>query len=218
MVWSNLFKSEKDRKREEDKKRRKAFREAERAVDTVKERIDKLKAERDKSWNEARQYLKYGQKAAAQRGIQACRASEMLISKLEMKRWVFEQLLSKMELAKTDQDFSQSLSAINTVTQIDPESVADVLDEVQDKIGEQVDTDKIWEKVYGKEMEGVETKMTDVVPSIEDMERQLQDEVAEDLASARTMATREDDQTSPGVKQQIGEGRRRIRDLLEGDK
>ena len=145
----------------------------------------KLKKDRDKSWAEGRQYLKDGQKAAAQRCLQACRASEMLMSKLEMKRWVFEQLLSKLELAKSDQDFSQALGAINTVVKIDPEAVADVLGEVQDKLGEQVDTDKIWEKVYGKEMEGVETQMTDVIPSIEDMEKQLQDEVAADVGHAR---------------------------------
>ena len=140
------------------------------------------------------------------------------MSKLEMKRWVFEQLLSKLELAKSDQDFSQALSAINTVVKIDPEAVADVLGEVQDKLGEQVDTDKIWEKVYGKEMEGVASQMTDVIPSIEDMEKQLQDEVAAEVGSPRPIKTAEDGESGPGVKQQIGEGKRRLKDLLEGDK
>ena len=218
MGIGDLFKSKKEREREDAKKRRKAFREAENAVDVVKERIAKLKKDRDKSWAEGRQYLKDGQKAAAQRSLQACRASELLMSKLEMKRWVFEQLLSKLELAKSDQDFSQALGAINTVVTIDPEAVADVLGEVQDKLGEQVDTDKIWEKVYGKEMEGVASQMTDVIPSIEDMEKQLQDEVAAEVGSPRPIKTTEDGETAPGVKQQIGEGKRRLKDLLEGDK
>ena len=218
MALTDIFKSKKDRDREEAKKRRRAFREAEKAVDTVKDRVTRLKSDRDKSWAEARQYLKDGQKAAAQRGLQACRASEMLISKLEMKRWVFEQLLSKLELAKSDQDFTKSLEAINTVVQIDPEAVADVLDEVQDKIGEQVDTDKIWEKVYGKEMEGVENQMTDVIPSMEEMERQLQDEAAADLESPGIITETGQSETSPGLKEQIGQGRRRLKDLLEGDK
>ena len=217
MALGDLFKSKKEREREEAKKRRKAFREAENAVDVVKDRIGKLKKDRDKAWGEARGYLKDGQKAAAQRCLQTCRASEMLMSKLEMKRWVFEQLLSKLELAKSDQDFAQALSAINTVVQIDPEAVADVLDEVQDKLGEQVDTDKIWEKVYGKEMEGVETQMTDVIPSIEDMEKQLQDEVAADLGSPRPIKATEEGETGPSVKQQIGEGRKRLKDLLDGE-
>ncbi len=218
MGLCDLFKSKKERERDQAKKRRKAFREAENAVDVVKDRIAKLKKDRDKSWGEARQYLKDGQKAAAQRGLQACRASEMLMSKLEMKRWVFEQLLSKLELAKSDQDFAQALGAINTVVQIDPEAVADVMDEVQDKLGEQVDTDKIWEKVYGKEMEGVENQMTDVIPSIEDMEKQLQDEVAADLGSPLPSMTAAEGEGGTSVKEQIGEGRRKLKDLMEGDK
>jgi len=218
MPLGDLFKSKKERERDAAKKRRKAFREAENAVDVVKDRVTKLKRERDKSWDEARKYLKDGQKAAAQRCLQACRASEMLMSKLEMKRWVFEQLLSKLELAKSDQDFTQALSAINTVVKIDPEAVADVMDEVQDKLGEQVDTDKIWEKVYGKEMEGVETQMTDVIPSMEDMEKQLQDEVAADLGSSRPIRELEEGETGSSNKEQIGEGRRKLKDLLEDDK
>jgi len=218
MALGDLFKSKKERERNKAKKRRKAFREAENAVDVVKDRVGKLKKDRDKAWGEAREYLKDGQKAAAQRCLQTCRASEMLMAKLDMKRWVFEQLLSKMELAKSDQDFAQALSAINTVVQIDPEAVADVMDEVQDKLGEQVDADKVWEKMYGKEMAGVETQMTDVIPSIEDMEKQLQDEVAAELGSSRPIKVTEGEEAEPSVKQQIGEGRKRLKDLLEGDK
>lgn len=218
MAIRDLFKSKEERDREEQKKRRKAFREAEGAVDVVKERVGKLKKDRDKSWNEARQYLKDGQKAAAQRCLQTCRASEMLMTKLEMKRWVFEQLLSKLELAKSDQDFTKALGAINTVVKIDPEAVADVLGEVEDKLGEQVDTDKIWEKMYGKEMEGVETKMTDVIPSIEDMEKQLQDEVAEDISQDRPSKKKEKTGTDPTVKDRIGGSKERLRKMMEDDK
>ncbi|OQB42915.1 MAG: hypothetical protein BWY09_00348 [Candidatus Hydrogenedentes bacterium ADurb.Bin179] len=218
MSLGDLFKSNKERERDLAKKRRKAFREAENSVDAVKDRIKKMKMERDKSWNEARRYLKDGQKSAAQRSLQSVRASEVLMGKLEMKRWVFEQILTKMELAKTDNDFTQALNAINVVINIDPESVADVLGEVEEKLGEQLDTDKIWEKMYGKEMEGAETQLSDVVPSMEDMEKQLEDEVAADLSGARPIRETEDGEVMPSLKQQIGEGRKRLKDLLEGDK
>jgi len=218
MPFGDLFKSKQDRDRDMAKKRRKAFREAESAVDVVKDRIKKLKGDRDKSWAEARGYLKDGQKGAAQRCLQTCRASEMLMAQLEKKRWVFEQLLSKLELAKSDQDFAQALGAINTVIQIDPEAVADVLDEVQDKLGEQVDTDKIWDKVHDKEMEGVQHQMTDVVPSITDMEKLLEDEVAADLGSKRPVKQADRESSGPSKAEQIDEGRKRLKDLLEGDK
>lgn len=224
MALGDLFKSKKDRDRDAARARRKAFRQAENSLDTVKERVDKLKKERDAAWQEARTYLKDGQRGAAQRCLQTCRASEVLIGKLEMKRWVFEQLLSKLELAKTDQDFSQALSAINTVVAIDPEQIADVMDEVQDKLGEQVDSDKIWEKMYGKEMAGVENQMTDTIPSIDDMQKQLEDEVAADIGTdttKRTTAAPEKETASgeggSSTKEQISEGRKRLKDLLEGE-
>jgi hypothetical protein len=216
MGLRDLFKSNKERERETKRKRRKAFREAENAVDAVKDRAKKLKSERDRAWAEARQYMKDGQKAAAQRSLQACRANEMMISKLDQKQWVFEQLLTKLELAKTDQDFSQSLAAINTVVEIDPEQVADVLDEVNDKLGEQVDTDRIWERAHDKEMEGVAEKMTDVIPSLEDMESQLMDEVAAEIGGGQASEAAE--HASGSKTEQIGEGHRRLKDLLEDEK
>ncbi|MCC5828474.1 MAG: hypothetical protein JJU36_03415 [Phycisphaeraceae bacterium] len=218
MAFGDLFKSRKDRERDQAKQRRKAFREAENAVDVVKDRIRKLKADRDKSWNEARVNLKDGQKAAAQRCLQGVRANEVMMGKLEMKRWVFEQLLTKLELAKSDQDFSQALGAINAVVTIDPEAVADVLGEVEDKLGEQVDVDKIWEKVYGKEMEGAETQMSDVIPSTEDMMKQLEDEAAEDIGTARPSKAREKAESEGGVREQIGEARSRLKKLMEEEK
>lgn len=220
MALGDLFKGKEERIREEQKKRRKAFRQAENAIDIVKDRIGKLKRDRDKAWGEARQYLKDGQRAGAQRCLQTCRASEILMTKLEMKRWVFEQLISKLELAKSDQDFAQALSAINIVIKIDPEAVADVLGEVEDKLGEQVDTDKIWEKMYGKEMEGAQAQMTDVIPSIEEMEKQLEDEVAADLGAEKPSRARaKASEGEPSVKDKIGEARQRLRKLLgEEDK
>ena len=46
MGLGDLFKSKNEREREASKKRRKAFREAESAVDDVRGRIDKMKRDR----------------------------------------------------------------------------------------------------------------------------------------------------------------------------
>lgn len=218
MTIVDIFKSKAERERDATRKRRKAFREAENAVDVVRDRVAKLKKGRDQAWSEARQYLKDGQKTAAQRLLQTCRASEVLMSKLEMKRWVFEQLLSKLELARSDQDFTLALSAINTVVKIDPETVASVLDEVQDKLGDQVDTDKIWEKMHEKEMEGAQTQMADVIPTIEDMAKQLEDEAAADVGGTRPVRVKEDGEVESSLTQRIGAGRKRLKDLLEEER
>jgi len=108
--------------RQELKLGRKAFRLAENAVDTIKDRVGSLKAERDRSWAEAREYLKSGQKAAAQRCLKNVRANELILDQLEKNRWVFEQLLTQLEFSKTDQELCQTLLAINAVVEIDAET------------------------------------------------------------------------------------------------
>ncbi len=216
MAIGDLFKSKGEREKEERKKRRKAFRDAENAVDAVKDRVNGMKGERDKAWKEARQYLKDGNKAASQRSLQSVRANEMMMLQLEKKRWVFEQLLTKLEMSKTDQEFAQALSAINTVVEIDPDAVADVLDEVQDKLGEQVDIDKIWDKTYDKEMVGVEGKMTDSIPTVEDMMKDLEDEVVADVRGGKI--TESESSGGSKVTEEIGEGREKLKKLLEEEK
>jgi len=215
MGLGDLFKSKTEREKEQRKKRRQAFRQAENAIDAVKERVTSLKAERDSSWAEAREYLKAGQKGAAQRSLQSVRASELMGDQLEKKRWVFDQLLTKLEMSKTDQEFSQSLGAINAVVEIDPETVADVLDEVQDKLGEQLDVDKVWNKMFDREMVGVE-KASDTIPSVEDMMKDLEDEVVADVRGSKVVES----EPSGGskVSEEIGEGREKLKKLLEDDK
>jgi hypothetical protein len=214
MALGDIFKSKSDIEKEERKKRRKSFRDAEGAIDAVKDRIKAMKDERDRNWQEARACLKEGKKAAAQRSLQSVRASELMIDQLEKKRWVFEQLTTKLELAKTDQDFAAALNAINTVIKIDPDQVADVLDDVQEKLGEQLDIDKIWNKTHDKEMSGVEA-LSDSVPSVEDMMSMLNDEVAADVLGPKVVASNAESAGGSSVAEEIGLGRRRLNDLLE---
>lgn len=216
MAIGDLFKSRLDREREAKGRRRRAFRDAEGAVDAVRDRIKKLKADRDKAWGEARNYLRDGQKAAAQRNLQTCRASELMMSKLEMKRWVFEQLLTKLEMAKTDQEFAGAMTAINMVVRIDPDQIADVLGEVEDKLGEQLDTDRVWEKMNGKEMDGIETSMAETIPSVDQMLKDLEDEVGaqqENELPAREHAAAGRN-ADPGDTADL---RRRARQIIDGN-
>lgn len=214
MGLGDLFKSKAERDKEDRKKRRQAFRQAENAVDAVKDRVGALKAERDRSWGEAREYLKSGQKAAAQRCLQSVRANELMVDQLEKKRWVFEQLLTRLESSKTDQEFSQALRAIDAVVEIDPETVAEVLDEVQDKLGEQMDVDKVWNKMFDREMVGVE-RASDMVPSVEDMMRDLEDEVVADVRGGKAV---ESETGGSQIAEEIGEGRAKLKKLLEDEK
>lgn len=209
MSIADLFKSSIQIEREKNRARRRALRDVERAADTVKDRIVTLKKERDTAWTQAREYLRDGQKSAAQRCLQSVQANELMMGKLERKSWVFQQLATKMEMAKTDQEFSGALAKLNATLEIDPESVGEVLDDVDGTLSEQGDIDKIWEKEYCKEMNGL--GQSDAIPSVEEMMVNLQQEVVAEVNGGKTV-----NKTSSGsLSEAIGEGRRKLKDLME---
>ncbi len=204
-----LFKSKKEREREARRDQRHAFRQAENAIEDVKDRIKQMEKDSSKIWAQARDYMKAGQKAAAQRSLISYRASQVLMTKLEQKRWVFEQYFTKMQAAKSDQQFADALSAMNKVVRIDPERVADVFDEAQDLLGEQVDADRFWDKLYTKETEGASAGLEDHIPSLDDLGKQLEQEAAAEVGGNTAQAGAE-------VDARIKAGQERVRNLLDG--
>lgn len=207
----NLFKSKKERERDERRDRRHAFRQAENAIDDVKDRVKSMEKESKKQWDTAREALKSGQKAAAQRALTSYRASQVLSTKLEQKRWVFEQYMTKMQAAQTDNQFAAALGALNQVIKIDPERVADVFDSAQDILGEQVDADRFWDKLYGKEMEGATGALEDHIPSMAELSGQLEQEVAAEVGGATAPAS-----ASQAIDGRLAAGQERVKKLLEG--
>ncbi len=207
----NLFKSKAERAREERRDRRHAFRQAENAIDDVKDRVKGLDKECKKHWDAAREALKSGQKAAAQRALTSYRAAQVLATKMEQKRWVFEQYLTKMQAAQTDNQFATALGAINQVVKIDPERVADVFDTAQDLLGEQLDGDRFWNKLYGKEMEGATGALEDHIPTMEDLGGQLEQEVAAEVGGAAAPAA-----ANQAIDSRVTAGQERVKKLLEG--
>ncbi len=207
----NVFKSPSERRREERRERRHAFRDAEKAVDSVKDRQMELEKEAKKSWDAAREALKNGEKAAAQRALVSYRASQALVVKLEQKRWIFEQYITKMQVAGSDAQFADALGALNKVVNIDPEKVMDVFDTAQDLLGEQVDGDRFWEKMYNKEMEGATGTAKDYIPSMEDLGAQLEQEVAAEIGGAATPVA-----AGKEIDARVSAGQDRVKSILDG--
>ena len=88
--------------------------------------------------------------------------------------------------AVTDSEFAKALAAVDKVTNINVEMVEDVFDEAGDLLAEAGDTDKFWAQMYGKEVEGSTGALQDHIPSMEDLEKSLQEEVAGKIAGAVT--------------------------------
>lgn len=199
------------RRRLERRERRHAFRDAENAIADVRARQAELDKESKKQWELARTALKNGEKAAANRALTASRAAQTMAMKLEQKRWVFEQYLTKMQVAESDNQFASALAAVNKIVNIDPERVEDVFGATQDALGEQVDADRFWNSMYEKEMEGAHGSLQDHIPSMEDMASQLEQEVAAEIGGAAAPASAEST-----LAARISEGQKRVKDMLEG--
>lgn len=219
MGFTDLFKSSKEIEREKNRARRKAMRKAEKAGDVVKDRIEELRKSRDTAWMQAREYLRDGQKAAAQRCLLSVQKYELEMGRQERKSWVYSQKVTRMEAAKTDQEFATALAELNATLEIDPEKVGEVLDDVADTLSEQDDIDKLWEKEYEKEMKGL--SQSDAIPSIAEMMGNLEKEVAADVRGGKSVTANVSSAGKDavgGIAEKIGEGRRRLKELLDGKK
>lgn len=179
-----FFKTGKEKERAERREKRHALRRAEGAIDEVIERIKRMEKDAEAEWERAREAAKEGKQAAAQRALTSYRSAQVLITKLEQKKWVFKQVLMKLETAGTDSEFAKALAAVNKVTNINVEMVEDVFDEAGDLLAEAGDTDKFWSQMYGKEVEGSKEALKDHIPSMEDLEKTLQEEVAGKITGA----------------------------------
>ena len=177
-MFFGLIETEKEKKVRIRKEKRQAFRKAESSIDDMKLKVKTLQKERDKSWQEARQYLKDGQKAAAQRCLQNVRANEVLMDRLEKKRWLSEKFITDLEAAESDTDLAKAMSAVNAVVDVDPDLTTDILDSVQEKLNDQSDIEKLWNKAHEKQMEGVENLLEDEIPSVDSMMIELSDEIS----------------------------------------
>jgi hypothetical protein len=177
-----FFKTAKEKERAERREKRHALRRAEGVIDEVVERIKKMEKDADAEWARAKEAAKEGKQAAAQRALTSYRSTQVLITKLEQKKWVFKQVLMKLETAGTDSDFAKALGMMNKVVNINPELVEDVFDEAGDLLAEAGDTDKFWSQMYGKEVEGSKEALQDHIPSMEELEKALQEEVVGKIA------------------------------------
>lgn len=199
------------RRRLERRERRHAFRDAENAKQDVIDRQRRLDKEAKENWEKARAALKNGEKAAANRALTAARAAQIMAMKLEQKRWVFEQYLIKMEVAQSDNQFAEALGQINKIIHIDPERVEDVFGAAQDALGEQLNADRFWNKMYENEMAGASGSLQDHIPSMEEMASELEQQVAAEIGGAAAPAS-----ADKVLDDRISAGQQRVKDLLSG--
>lgn len=211
-----LFMSDREIRRMKERERARAFSTAENALESVHSKIRELKKARDKAWEEARNYLRDGQKVAAQQCLQTVQQNEINIGYLERKAWVFSQQITKMEMSDTDNDFSNALKVITATAEVDPDKIADTLEDTKEILDSQAAINKIWDKEYAKEMNGLEN--SDAIPSMEEMMSNLEKEVIADVSGGKISISSSDSNQNASIHEEIGAGRRKLKEMLDDKK
>ena len=124
---------------------------------------------------------------------------------------MFEQYLIKMEVAQSDNQFAEALGQINKIIHIDPERVEDVFGAAQDALGEQLNAERFWNKMYENEMAGASGSLQDHIPSMEEMASELEQQVAAEIGGAAAPAS-----ADKVLDDRISAGQQRVKDLLSG--
>ena len=142
----DCFKSREEREREQRRERRRNERKVEQDIEKFDDAIAKLTEERTKVWNQARELLKSGRKAEAQRTLLFYKKYDIAINKLE-KQKVF--LKSQALQVSTAGNVNTTLNDIKTMAadhDIDPDKLAESLDDVEMIAEDILDSDKIMNK------------------------------------------------------------------------
>ena len=205
MALKDIFKSPEERRREERRARRRAFREAERAIEKIKSQIKELEAERDKLWEDAKNKLKRGDKHAAKRALEQYRKYDAKIYGLNMIYLSAKSKLVSLSSADIYSELRSAFQAITRIINIDVDKTADVLEEVREVISDMKEEDKLWAENQEEIPEEVG------VPTLDELEEQLQDEVAEEITSYAS------EKEKNSIKSDIESAEERLKKLLEGE-
>ncbi len=195
----HFFKSKKQRERELNRERRRAQYQAEDAAKEVEQRIQQMDKAAQKDWDAAVKAKQTGDKRAVARALNSFRGRRVLITKLDQKRWVFEQYLQKILAMQVDDDFTSALEGLTAVVAINPEKVGDVFLAARDLLSQDKETARTWEREYWREMGEVENASEDAVPSMENLEKQLEAEAAGAVMASAGRSSDAEAQISAGL-------------------
>jgi hypothetical protein len=212
MGIKDLFKTAADREKETKLRRMRAISGAERVVDTIKDKVNELKLEKDKAWHEAIQYGRENEKSSAQRSLKTIMSIEQHIGLLETRRWSFESIARSLELASIDADIRDSVGKIVGVTNIDVIDLENELNNAFEKVRDVTDANKLWDRISRKQMDGVNVAADQTV-TMADLEQRLESAVAGAISDDTQKA-----KIAPETLDQISKGRNELKDLLDGKK
>lgn len=223
---SDLFKSSAQRKLEAEKKRleeerrlkrerEKAKRMAEDAIYDAEGRIEKLETDNAKSWNKARELMKSGRKSAARIELCKYRAVQRLVEQFQKKMWVMKFYQTRLESADADSALTEALGEMSSLIKIDPNKTLDVIDDVQGRLDEATEIDRIWDNVFSSETRKDSRRESELLPDVDELMRELEREAAGDVGGK--LRSDADDAKDDEIARGVAEGREKLNKIIDAE-
>ena len=212
----DVFKSKKERDKEESRQKKRGVRQKNREIakqlQGLDTKIDEIRSKRDDDWAKAKEYLANGQKAKAQDSLRSYRVKEVMASKLEGKRDFYESRVLTLQTGHVDIEMAKELKGLSSLLNIDVDTLEEDLDEVNATFDDISEIDSIMDMEQKKHMSESDRVQSESLPALDDMFNELQGEVAAEI-SADSLG---DQMTSPELKGDKSEKIGKLRERLEG--
>ncbi len=156
MAFNKIFKSQKDRVREEKRKILRATNQLQRGIDQCNRKADFFRAEMEKSLKLAKKYAAEGNRDMARSIANKIRSHKIRIAKVEMNAAVMDKRKLQVDMAGTQKEFTEAIGQLNELVKLDPNAFMDVVDDEAKLAEDQTEIDTLWEQLYTQDMAEVE--------------------------------------------------------------
>ncbi len=213
MVLGNIFKSQKDRDREEKRKILRATNQLQRGIDQLNRKAQSFAAEIDKARKLGKKYAAEGKKDLARNVSVKIRSYRIGIAKLEMKAAVMDKRKLQADMAGTQKEFTEAIGQLNKLIKVDPDAFMDVVEGEAERAQDQSEIDAMWEQLFTEDMADAEFA-GGPIESVDDILSDLEAEVSEEIGGKVP-------ETRPGEAARLDEinaGIENIEKLMEKNK
>ena len=203
------------RKMEEERERRRAKRDTQRAIFSAQDKIQEFEDRNRETWEKAREAIKAGRKQSARVELAKYRMMGNLISQFQKKVWILEFYQLKLDAASTIDTLTSATSDLSHVINLDPEKTINAMNNLQDEVEGLSEIDALFEDVFKEETRETGRRDADAVPSVDTLMNALETEAARELGGAAAPL----DSKSDELASDIASGRERMKNLVdESDK
>ena len=213
-ILDNLFKSAKELENEKRRQARQNERKVDQDLDSFDEKITALAKRRDDAWSQARELLKSGRRAEAQRTLLYYKRYDLLINKLENQKAF---LTSQAVQIRSTGDAAATLADIRALAAgkgIDPDALDENLSEMELINQDIADSDKQMSAAFDRDLDNMRKAEANGAihhENTDDLMAALENECAAEISGQAAPPEK-----TSGTTAGIAEGAERLKKLLEG--